>query len=71
MSDAPQLYLIVTSDEPIEPLVDTDFPFHCPECQEELNITQPDPGDPVRLLGVCGSCGDWYMLVWAAADISR
>ncbi len=51
--------------------MDTDFPFHCPECQEELNITQPDPGDPVRLLGVCGSCGDWYMLVWAAADISR
>ena len=34
----------------------------CPSCRHMLAIHQPDPQWPDPLLGVCGGCGDWYLL---------
>ena len=33
----------------------------CPNCQSDLQIHQPDPGLPDRLLAVCEECHHWYL----------
>jgi hypothetical protein len=40
----------------------------CPGCGDTLEIHQPDPRKPDRLLGTCCSCGAWF-LIDAAADL--
>jgi uncharacterized protein (DUF983 family) len=42
-------------------------PPDCPACGAELDIQQPDPADPDRLLWVCAECRSWF-LVYQAAD---
>jgi hypothetical protein len=37
-------------------------PIPCPACESALAIHQPDPQWPEQLLGVCGACGEWYLL---------
>ncbi len=32
----------------------------CRECGSSLDIHQPDPGRPDRLLATCPECGHWY-----------
>ena len=39
----------------------------CPGCRRVLAVHQPDPQWPDPLLGVCGGCGDWYLL-WIKDD---
>ena|SRR6056297_2432845 len=34
----------------------------CPRCRESMDLTQPDPGDPDRLIGTCGGCCSWYLI---------
>ncbi len=36
-------------------------PVDCPHCQSELQIHQPDPDLPHRLLAVCEDCHYWYL----------
>lgn len=31
-------------------------------CGGPLDLSQPDPHRPDRLLGVCSGCGQWYQL---------
>ena len=38
------------------------IPLPCPKCRVDLNIHQPDPDVPGRLLGTCGECGTWCAL---------
>ena len=35
----------------------------CPDCQAPLELHQPDLGQPMQLLGTCGSCSRWFFLV--------
>ena len=37
--------------------------MRCPGCTSPLNLLQPDENNPVRLLGICQSCGKWTILV--------
>ena len=34
----------------------------CPACQGELDLQQPDPGDPTRLLAICLDCTSWFLV---------
>jgi hypothetical protein len=34
----------------------------CPGCGTDIEVHQPDPRRPVRLLGVCPSCAAWYLI---------
>ena len=34
----------------------------CPGCREALDLYQPDPDSPDRLLGTCDGCKAWYVL---------
>jgi hypothetical protein len=34
----------------------------CPACHDSMEIHQPDAGRARRLLGVCPSCGAWYLI---------
>jgi hypothetical protein len=43
------------------PLLPNDL-VRCPACDGDLDLHQPDPGDPDRLLGVCEECGDWFLM---------
>ena len=40
----------------------------CLDCKDSLDIHQPDERNPDRLLGICASCGAWYLLEVAGAD---
>src|SRR4051794_13918985 len=33
----------------------------CGRCRAPLDLHQPDPAAPDRLLGVCGECGRWHL----------
>jgi hypothetical protein len=35
----------------------------CPDCRSDLNIHQPEPDQPDRLLGTCPACGLWSLIV--------
>jgi hypothetical protein len=35
----------------------------CPDCQDPLDLLQPDEEEPARLLGTCESCSKWLFLV--------
>lgn len=35
----------------------------CPGCRADLNVHQPEPDRPDRLLGTCPSCGLWALVV--------
>jgi hypothetical protein len=37
-------------------------PQVCRACGSELDLHQPDPEMPERLLGTCGDCKTWYLL---------
>lgn len=39
-----------------------DDPPACIQCPDPLELHQPDPGQPARLLGICLSCGLWYLI---------
>jgi hypothetical protein len=34
----------------------------CPGCGAPLELHQPDPECPERLLGTCPRCGGWFLL---------
>jgi hypothetical protein len=34
----------------------------CPRCGAPLDLHQPDPERPERLLGTCARCGAWFLL---------
>jgi hypothetical protein len=34
----------------------------CPACGSALDVQQPDPDDPSRLLWVCVECRSWFLL---------
>jgi len=34
----------------------------CRHCETALELSQPDPLTPARLVGLCRSCGAWYIL---------
>lgn len=40
----------------------------CVECRRPLELHQPDPQSPDRLLGICTGCGRWYVMVLAAGQ---
>jgi hypothetical protein len=35
----------------------------CPDCEFPLELHQPDLGQPMQLLGTCGSCSKWFFIV--------
>ena len=43
----------------------------CPGCRESLDLHQPDPSRPERLLGTCPSCGSWFIIDAATDRVSR
>ena len=40
--------------------------IRCTECQSSLELHQPDPERPDRLLGTCADCDTWYLM-----DVAR
>lgn len=36
--------------------------LNCLECQDLLDLHQPEMTDPDRLLGVCRQCDRWYLI---------
>lgn len=42
----------------------------CFQCAEQVEVHQPEPEGPDRLLGTCPGCGAWYLLD-ALADRSE
>jgi hypothetical protein len=34
----------------------------CLVCDEELEVHQPDPDCPERMLATCGQCRSWYLV---------
>ena len=34
----------------------------CLSCEIDLDLHQPDPGSPDRLLGICSGCQHWFIL---------
>jgi uncharacterized protein YbaR (Trm112 family) len=34
----------------------------CPRCRSPLQLHQPDPSAPERLLAVCEDCHAWYLM---------
>jgi len=40
-----------------------DVAVACPLCGLELDLHQPDPGAPTRLVGICETCPAWFFLV--------
>ena len=38
----------------------------CPKCQSHMELHQPDPGLPERLLGTCEGCNAWHLI-----DVAR
>ena len=43
--------------------------WNCPDCREPLDTHQPSTHDASRLLGICESCGGWYILEVSEDDI--
>ena len=35
----------------------------CPDCQITLDLHQPDIDQPAQLIGTCGCCSRWFLLV--------
>ena len=45
------------------PIVGKDVPrVKCMSCNLRLELHQPDPESPERLLGICERCRNWYVL---------
>ncbi len=42
------------------------FEWICPGCGQSLEIHQPDPANPDRLLAACTSCTAWHVVDLAA-----
>jgi hypothetical protein len=40
----------------------------CPDCEVALNLLQPEEEDPSRLLGTCGICSKWFVLMELQPD---
>ncbi|HWE39040.1 MAG TPA: hypothetical protein VG406_21005 [Isosphaeraceae bacterium] len=40
----------------------------CPDCRSVLDLHQPEPDRPDRLLGTCPACGLWSLIVVADDD---
>jgi hypothetical protein len=40
----------------------SNFPAKVIACEGPLDLHQPDPGFPDRMVGVCMRCGRWYLL---------
>jgi hypothetical protein len=32
----------------------------CRNCAGSVNITQPNPGEPDRIIAICTDCGTWH-----------
>jgi hypothetical protein len=43
----------------------------CPGCHEGLALHQPDPQLPDRLLGTCGECHAWFLILAIAGLMVR
>jgi hypothetical protein len=43
----------------------------CPGCHESMEVLQPEPGRPGRLLGTCPSCSAWYLIDAVGAVMCR
>ncbi len=43
----------------------------CPHCHGPITIHQPDEGLPDRLIGICDSCGGWFLIEVAAGLMVR
>lgn len=37
-------------------------PVYCLACRHPLDIHQPDPARPDRMLGTCDDCGRWHVI---------
>lgn len=35
----------------------------CPDCEQPLDLHQPDLGQPMQLLGTCETCSKWFFVV--------
>lgn len=44
------------------PDVEPGSPPQCQACAKPLDLSQPDERRPERLLGVCLTCGTWYLV---------
>jgi len=51
-----------TSPEPGPETAEADTRIDCPDCQKPLDVHQPDPEQPERLLGTCPACKAWFLL---------
>jgi uncharacterized protein YbaR (Trm112 family) len=36
----------------------------CLNCEQHLGLVQPETQEPERLVGICESCGRWYLIDW-------
>lgn len=34
----------------------------CRDCKGVIDIHQPNPAQPERILGTCSKCGSWYLI---------
>ncbi len=41
----------------------------CVDCQERLDMHQPEVRTPDRLLGTCSKCGRWFLVLLAIGDL--
>lgn len=49
----------------------TDIPeTRCPGCGTDLDLHQPDPHLPDRLLGTCPECKSWFVIDLAAGAMA-
>lgn len=58
------------SYEVIRPCPDGLSTIHCLACRRALDIHQPDPARPERMLGTCEACGHWHVIGCREADDS-
>ena len=49
-------------------LIENLYQASCILCDGSLDLHQPDPGLPDRLLGTCAKCQRWYILELAPGD---
>ncbi len=59
---------LVTHEVIMNPVVSS---LCCPDCHDPLDLHQPDQYDLAKLLGICGSCGNWYYVVETDAEWNR
>jgi hypothetical protein len=43
----------------------------CPDCRIALELLQPDPLTPDRMLGICCDCHAWFLVELGATSSDR